>query len=100
MSVKFKRETVRAASEGAATMGIQLPTGKKLPGMSGEHPIAEAIGTALTAGGKTGGEKTAVAKGYLGVGFELAILPSFCCDIIRKRRNRVADVVFSEFRLT
>jgi len=68
MSVKFQRETVRTASEGAAAAGVKLPTGKKAAGKSGEHPIAEAVGTALT-----GGEKSAGTKGYLGVGFTILV---------------------------
>jgi hypothetical protein len=60
MSVKFERETIR---QGAAAMSGGAGLGP-LPGTSGKHPIAEAVGTALT-----GGEKTAGTKGYLAVRF-------------------------------
>lgn len=63
MSVKFQRETVKTASEAAASLGVQIPT--RIPGTSGDHPIAEAIGTALT-----GGKKNAGTKAYLGVSRE------------------------------
>jgi hypothetical protein len=87
MSVKFQRETVRTASvEGVAAMGASLgdKLGDKLPkinlpGMSGDNPVVEAIGTALKGGEK---KKSTAAKGYLGVRFPL---PRHCCDSTETR---------------
>jgi hypothetical protein len=58
-SLKIERDTFQrdlAAPSGAA------PKGGPLPGTSGKHPIAEAVGTAIT-----GGKANAGAKGYLRV---------------------------------
>lgn len=55
MSVKFERETVKTATS------VPQPKGP-LAGTSGDHPIAAAIGTALT-----GGKDSAGLKGYLAV---------------------------------
>ncbi|KAI1116198.1 integral membrane protein [Nemania sp. NC0429] len=70
MSLKVERDTVErvtetvggsaAAAAAAAAAASSAPRGGPLPGTSGKHPIAEAIGTALT-----GGRKNAGTKGYL-----------------------------------
>jgi hypothetical protein len=78
MSVKFERDTFRqgaAATSGAAgaggipgipgipgLSGVADRMGGPLPGTSGKHPIAEAVGTAVT-----GGKESAGTKGYLAV---------------------------------
>jgi hypothetical protein len=56
MSVKFERDTVKKTTEAAQKVAEKGP----LPGTSGDHPIAAAIGTALT-----GGKENAGLKGYL-----------------------------------
>lgn len=68
MSLKVERdtvervtETVRGGAAGAASAAAAAgPRDGPLPGTSGKHPIAEAIGTVLT-----GGKKNAGTKGYL-----------------------------------
>lgn len=58
-SFKIERDTFQrnlAAPSGAA------PRGGPLPGTSGKHPVAEAVGTAIT-----GGLGNAGTKGYLRV---------------------------------
>lgn len=68
MSLKVERDTVERVTEtvggsaaaAAAAAAAASPRGGPLPGTSGKHPIAEAIGTALT-----GGKKNAGTKGYL-----------------------------------
>jgi hypothetical protein len=74
MSLKVERDTVERVTEtvrgrgGAAGAGAAAaaaaaagaPRDGPLPGTSGKHPIAEAIGTAIT-----GGKKNAGTKGYL-----------------------------------
>lgn len=89
-SVKFVQDTIRQTTESVgATVGSTVGSGVAgmaagkaaehaaekagqtftertgiLPGTSGKHPIAEAIGTALT-----GGKEMAGSKGYLAVRF-------------------------------
>jgi hypothetical protein len=58
MSVKFERETVKQAQKVVTDAAEKGP----LPGTSGKHPIAAAVGTALT-----GGATMAGTKGYLAV---------------------------------
>ncbi|KAI2615495.1 integral membrane protein [Hypoxylon sp. NC1633] len=61
MSVKFERETIRRATETVpGGLANVAPRDGPLPGTSGKHPIAEAIGTVIT-----GGKKNAGTKGYL-----------------------------------
>ncbi|OTA66811.1 integral membrane protein [Hypoxylon sp. EC38] len=66
MSVKIEKETIRHATESVAGAGaltnlpVHIPRDGPLPGTSGKHPIAEAIGTAIT-----GGKKNAGTRGYL-----------------------------------
>jgi hypothetical protein len=57
MSLKVERDTVQKVTE---AVGAAAPRDGPLPGTSGKHPIAEAIGTAIT-----GGKKNAGTKGYL-----------------------------------
>lgn len=57
MSVKFEKETVKQAQT-----VISGAEGGHIPGTSGKHPLAEAVGTALT-----GGSDNAGVKGYLAV---------------------------------
>lgn len=60
MSIKVERDTVEKVTKSAAA-AVPIPRGDgPLPGTSGKHPIAEAIGTAIT-----GGKKNAGTKGYL-----------------------------------
>lgn len=74
MSLKVERDTVERVTEtvggsaAAAAAAASAPRGGPLPGTSGKHPIAEAIGTALT-----GGKKNAGTKGYL-----MVRNPEFC----------------------
>ena len=56
MSVKFE-ETVKKAQD--VMSGAE---GGRIPGTSGDHPIAARVGTALT-----GGRQNAGTKGYLAV---------------------------------
>lgn len=61
MSIKFEKETIRHATETVPSGGLaHVPRDGPLPGTSGKHPIAEAIGTAIT-----GGKKNAGTRGYL-----------------------------------
>ncbi|KAI2639931.1 integral membrane protein [Hypomontagnella submonticulosa] len=65
MSLKVERETIRHATETVGGAGVGASLAKigrdgPLPGTSGKHPIAEAIGTAIT-----GGKRNAGTKGYL-----------------------------------
>ncbi len=67
MSLKIERDTVQKVTESvgggasaAAAAVAGAPRDGPLPGTSGKHPFAEAIGTALT-----GGKKNAGTKGYL-----------------------------------
>ncbi|KAI1757750.1 integral membrane protein [Xylaria castorea] len=65
MSLKVERDTVQKVTEtvggGAAKAASSAaPRDGPLPGTSGKHPFAEAIGTAIT-----GGKKNAGTKGYL-----------------------------------
>ncbi|KAI1384866.1 uncharacterized protein F4822DRAFT_433405 [Hypoxylon trugodes] len=65
MSLKIERETIRHATENVAGGGAVGPLANigrdgPLPGTSGKHPVAEAIGTAIT-----GGKRNAGTKGYL-----------------------------------
>lgn len=57
MSVKFERDTFRQTAQNVAGAA---PSGGPLPGVSGKHPLAEKVGTALT-----GGSQNAGTKGYL-----------------------------------
>ncbi|KAI0389281.1 integral membrane protein [Xylariaceae sp. FL0594] len=57
MSIKVERDTVQKVTE---VVGGAAPRDGPLPGTSGKHPFAEAIGTAIT-----GGKKNAGTKGYL-----------------------------------
>ena len=62
-SVKIERDTIRqgtTALSGTSSLGGTTLVGTPLPGTSGKHPIAEAVGTALT-----GGKEMAGVKGYL-----------------------------------
>lgn len=58
MSVKFERDVV---VEKAQSVMSGAESGH-IPGTSGKHPIAEAVGTAIT-----GGLRNAGTKGYLAV---------------------------------
>lgn len=68
MSVKVERDTIRkvteqvsdSASAAASAAAGAAPRDGPLPGTSGKHPFAAAIGTAIT-----GGKKNAGTKGYL-----------------------------------
>ncbi|KAI1398465.1 integral membrane protein [Hypoxylon fuscum] len=68
MSVKIEKETIRHATETVPSHGHHGPLhqlvhhrdGPPLPGTSGKHPFAEAIGTVIT-----GGKKNAGTRGYL-----------------------------------
>ncbi|KAL1880790.1 hypothetical protein VTK73DRAFT_5175 [Phialemonium thermophilum] len=66
MSFKFERDTTYQSSAGvppstvSGAAGALAPRGGPLPGTSGKHPLAEAIGTAVT-----GGKQNAGTKGYL-----------------------------------
>jgi hypothetical protein len=62
-SLKIERDTYQRGGEAAASM-MEAATkgGQPLPGASGKHPVAEAIGTAVT-----GGIENAGTKGYLAV---------------------------------
>lgn len=75
MSLKVERDTVEkvtqvvdrassAANTAVATLPRDVPAPTSLagplPGTSGKHPFAEAVGTVLT-----GGKKNAGTKGYL-----------------------------------
>jgi hypothetical protein len=62
MSLKIERDTFQEGVVGAASDAIHNATSGHLPGTSGKHPIAEAVGTALT-----GGRQNAGTKGYLAV---------------------------------
>ena len=67
MSVKFERDTVRQSAQNVMSGAAE---GGRIPGTSGKHTFAEAVGTALT-----GGEKNAGVKGYLAV----CIMPNLEC---------------------
>lgn len=58
-SLKIERDTFQR--DLAAPSGV-APKGGPLPGTSGKHPVAEAVGTAIT-----GGKSNAGTKGYLRV---------------------------------
>lgn len=58
-SLKIERDTFQR--DLAAPSGV-APKGGPLPGTSGKHPVAEAVGTAIT-----GGKGNAGTKGYLRV---------------------------------
>ncbi|KAI4860224.1 integral membrane protein [Hypoxylon rubiginosum] len=60
MSLKFEKETIRHATETVPGGLAHLPRDGPLPGTSGKHPFAEAVGTAIT-----GGKKNAGTRGYL-----------------------------------
>ncbi|OTB07227.1 hypothetical protein M426DRAFT_53988 [Hypoxylon sp. CI-4A] len=65
MSVKIEKETIRHATETVPQdLARQLqkiePRDGHLPGTSGKHPFAEAVGTMIT-----GGKKNAGTRGYL-----------------------------------
>ncbi|RYO96324.1 hypothetical protein DL765_011619 [Monosporascus sp. GIB2] len=60
MSVKIERDTVRKTTEAASDIARDAVRDLPLPGTSGKHPIAEAIGTAIT-----GGKSNAGTRGYL-----------------------------------
>lgn len=64
MSVKFE-ETVKKAQD--VMPGAE---GGRIPGTSGKHPIAAAVGTAIT-----GGRDNAGTKGYLAVRNTFPIWP-------------------------
>ncbi|KAI8962763.1 integral membrane protein [Daldinia sp. FL1419] len=60
MSLKIERDTIRHATETVPGALAQIPRDGPLPGTTGRHPIAEAIGTAIT-----GGKRNAGTRGYL-----------------------------------
>lgn len=60
MSVSFEKTTKEAVS--TAKDAIAGGRDKPIPGTKGKHPVAAAIGTALT-----GGREMAGTKGYLAV---------------------------------
>ncbi|KAK1769056.1 hypothetical protein QBC33DRAFT_532081 [Phialemonium atrogriseum] len=60
MSLKFERDTYREAAPSAVSSASSAIRGGPIPGTSGKHPIAAAIGTAVT-----GGKQNAGTKGYL-----------------------------------
>ena len=62
MSLKFERDTYREAAPSAVSSASSGTRGGPIPGTSGKHPIAAAIGTAVT-----GGKQNAGTKGYLAV---------------------------------
>jgi len=70
MSIKVERDTVQKVSEAVGGAAGAAPRDGPLPGTSGKHPIAEAIGTAIT-----GGKKNAGTKGYLMVCFPTDLFP-------------------------
>jgi hypothetical protein len=57
MSVKFEKETIKQAGGVAGAQGIATMAG-------GKHPLASEIGTALT-----GGKSSVGQRGYLAVSF-------------------------------
>ncbi len=59
-SLKIERDTFQ---QGAGRVASAAADQGHLPGTSGKHPIAEAVGTAIT-----GGKGNAGTKGYLAVG--------------------------------
>lgn len=59
MSVKFEKDTFQRTTQQAANA---MASGGPIPGTSGKHPFAAAVGTALT-----GGKQNAGPKGYLAV---------------------------------
>lgn len=77
MSLKVERDTVQqvtevvggGAAKAAKSAAGAVPRDGPLPGTSGKHPFAEAIGTAIT-----GGKKNAGTKGYL-----MVCIPQFPC---------------------
>ena len=76
-SLKIERDTFQrdlAAPSGAA------PKGGPLPGTSGKHPVAAAVGTALT-----GGKANAGSKGYLRVCLHPAATSTPCIDAYNAR---------------
>jgi hypothetical protein len=63
MSLKFERDsTYREVAPSAVSAASSATRGGPLPGTSGKHPLAEAVGTAIT-----GGKQNAGTKGYLAV---------------------------------
>lgn len=64
MSLKYERDTSfrEAAKSAVDTARDAARGGETIPGTSGKHPIAAAIGTAVT-----GGTENAGTKGYLAV---------------------------------
>ncbi len=63
MSLKIERDTFQQGhGPPRAPSGVGVGGGGPLPGTSGKHPLAEAVGTALT-----GGKEGAGTKGYLAV---------------------------------
>lgn len=63
MSVKFQRDTFQQTAQNTMS-GAAEAAGRAIPGTSGNHPLAEKVGTALT-----GGIGNAGTKGYLAVRF-------------------------------
>lgn len=63
MSVKIERDTFQQGGKAALAGAGGAAPGGPLPGTSGKHPFAEAVGTAIT-----GGKQNAGTKGYLAVG--------------------------------
>lgn len=67
MSVKFERDTFQQTAQNV----VNGAGNGQLPGVSGKHPLAEKIGTALT-----GGAQNAGTKGYLAVRIFLDSFPA------------------------
>lgn len=76
MSLKIEKETIRHATEIVPGPLAHIPRDGPLPGTTGKHPIAEAIGTAIT-----GGKRNAGTRGYLMVRrFFLSLLTLRCVE--------------------
>jgi hypothetical protein len=63
-SLKIERDTFQRGPAAPSAVGSTATAtkGGPLPGTSGKHPVAEAVGTAIT-----GGKQNAGTKGYLRV---------------------------------
>lgn len=92
MSLKFEKETIRHATETVPGGLAHLPRDGPLPGTSGKHPFAEAVGTAIT-----GGKKNAGTRGYLMVRWSL--FDDDDDDMVRPAELQVIDTILVSRRL-
>lgn len=83
MSVKFE-ETVTKTTQNVGEQAVEkaLEKAENIPGTSGKHPIAAAVGTVLT-----GGVEMAGTKGYLAVSPLPSLSVSWGPDAMRLFRD-------------